>query len=244
MSGLLWCCDGAHRGAENMERDRALWQMFEADPRPGVRLRFYRWDPPALSLGFHQPEDSVDRMELQRRGYDLVRRPTGGAAVLHVDELTYSISAPLGLAGLGRGVLEIHGAIAAVLAEAFRGVGVDVDFGGDGVPRDFACFSGAGGHEMTLGGKKLVGSALRRGRGAFLQHGSILGSSSHLDLTDFIAGADVDARRVARAALEAKTCTLPGLDAPEFAARLAEALAGRCGIEAHAVDRFEALLQT
>lgn len=243
MARLLWCCDGAHRGAENMERDRALWQMFEAGPQPGVRLRLYRWDPPALSLGFHQPEDSVDRKALADRGYDLIRRPTGGAAVLHVDELTYSVSAPLGLSGLGRGVLEIHAAIADALARAFRDVGVDVDFGGDGVPQDFACFSGAGGHEMTLGGKKLVGSALRRGRKAFLQHGSILGSPSHLDLTDFIAGTDDEARRVARRALEAKTCTLPDLDATVFAMHLAEALARPCGIQAHRVEQFEALLQ-
>jgi lipoate-protein ligase A len=226
-----------------MERDRALWQMFEADPEPGVRLRVYGWDPPALSLGFHQPEESVDLEALGRRGFDLVRRPTGGAAVLHVDEVTYSVTAPLGMPGLGRAVLEIHGAIADALAVTFRGLGVDVDFGGDGVPQEFACFSGAGGHEMTLRGKKLVGSALRRGRSAFLQHGSILGSESHLDLTDFIAGADGDARRAARQALREKTCILPGLDAHAFATRIAGALAERCGIPAREETRFEELLR-
>ena len=226
-----------------MDRDRTLWQMFEADPDPGVRLRVYGWDPPALSLGFHQPEESVDREALARRGYDLVRRPTGGAAVLHIDELTYAVAAPLGMTGLGRGVLEIHAAIADALAATFRGLGVDVDFGGDGVPQEFACFSGAGGHEMTLGGRKLVGSALRRGRSAFLQHGSILGSAAHLDLTDFIAGADADAREAAREALATKTCTMPGLDARRFAEGLAGALAERCGIEAREADGFDGLLR-
>lgn len=243
MPGLLWCCDGAHPGTENMERDRALWQRFEADPDPGVRLRVYGWAPPALSLGFHQPEESVDREALSRRGYDLVRRPTGGAAVLHVDEVTYAVAAPLGLPGLGRAVLEIHGAIADALATTFRGLGVDVDFGGDGVPREFACFSGAGGHEMTLDGRKLVGSALRRGRAAFLQHGSILGSPLHLDLTEFIAGADAGSRRAAREALAQKTCTLPGLDARAFASGLAGALAERCGIEAREAAGFDELLR-
>jgi len=99
MTALLWCCDGSHPGADNMERDRALWQKFEADPTGGVRLRIYGWSPPALSLGFHQPESAVDHEALARRGFDLVRRPTGGAAVLHIDEITYSVTARLGLEG-------------------------------------------------------------------------------------------------------------------------------------------------
>lgn len=226
-----------------MQRDRALWQMFEADPGSGVRLRIYGWSPPALSLGFHQPASSVDEAALTRRGFDLVRRPTGGAAVLHADEITYAVTAPLGLPGLGRSVLEIHGGIADALATAFRSLGVAVDFGGDGVPREFACFAGAGGHEMTLDGRKLVGSALRRGRTAFLQHGSILRGEDHLDLTDFIAGADDAARAEARAALEAKTCTLAGLDEEAFGERLAQALGERCAVPVRRVDEFGKLLR-
>ena len=120
MERLLWCRDGAHAGAENMERDRALWQKFEADPSGGIRLRIYGWTPPALSLGFHQAEATVYHDELARRGFDLVRRPTGGAAVLHVDEITYCVSAPLGVGGMGRGVLEIHRVIAEALASPPR----------------------------------------------------------------------------------------------------------------------------
>ena len=80
--------------------------------------------------------------------------------MLHADEVTYAVAAPLGTAGLGRGVIEIHGAIADAMAAAFGELGVDVGFGGDGVPREFACFSGAGGHEMTIDGRKLAGSGL------------------------------------------------------------------------------------
>jgi len=227
-----------------MERDRALWQSCEADPGYGVRLRVYGWSPPALSLGFHQPADSVDHHELARRGFDLVRRPTGGAAVLHADEITYAVVARLGAPGLGRGVIEIHGAIAEALAATFHGLGIDVEFGGGGVPQEFACFSGAGGHEMTLAGRKLVGSALRRGREAFLQHGSVMTGEGHLDLTSFIAGSDEAGRRAARDALASKTCCVPGLDAAEFASRLGGELAARCGLDSRRVDSFEGLLAT
>jgi lipoate-protein ligase A len=177
-----------------------------------------------------------------RSGYDLVRRPTGGAAVLHVDEITYSVTAGLGQTPLGRAVLEIHGGVARALAAAFRSVGFDVQFGGDGVPRDFACFSGAGGHEMTLAGRKLVGSALRRGRRAFLQHGSVLRSERHLELCSFMAGTAEKDREVARAELERRTCVIEDLEAERFAAALAAALGRECGLATERVDRFEALL--
>jgi len=225
-----------------MAVDEAILRAVAAGSVPPT-LRFYAWDPACLSLGRAQPVADVDLPALRAAGFDLVRRPTGGAAVLHVDEVTYAVAAPLGMPGLGRAVLEIHSAIAEALAGTFRALGVDVDFGGDGVPQEFACFSGAGGHEMTVEGRKLVGSALRRGRNAFLQHGSVLGSPSHLDLTDFIAGADEDARRASREALEAKTCTLPGLDAAAFAELLARALADRCGAGARRVGPFTELLR-
>jgi lipoate-protein ligase A len=227
-----------------MERDRTLWQGFEADPREGVRLRIYGWNPPALSLGFHQDERGVDRHRLRESGYDLVRRPTGGAAVLHADEVTYAVAAPLGTPGLGRAVLQIHGAIADAMAAAFRSMGVAVDFGGDGVPREFACFSGAGGHEITLDGRKLAGSALRRGRRAFLQHGSILRGERHLDLAWFMADASEDDREAARDALAAKTSTLPGLEPLDFGDRLARALGERCGLAVRRVGEFGDLLHS
>jgi hypothetical protein len=231
MAELLWCCDGALAGDVNMERDRALWRTCEADPSPGVRLRLYGWSPRALSLGFHQPAAEVDEALLRTSGVQLVRRPTGGAAVLHDDEITYSVTAPLGLPGFGRGVLEIHGAIAAAMRDAFAALGVGVDFGGGGQPREFACFAGAGGHEMTVGGRKLVGSALRRGRRGFLQHGSILRGEGHLELCSFMAGLDDAGRDAERERLRKKTCTLRSmgveLDQAGFGAQFAAALGER-----------------
>jgi len=230
-----------------MERDRKLWRRFEADPSPGVRLRIYGWRPAALSLGFHQPESEVDREALVQRGVDLVRRPTGGAAVFHSDEITYSVAAPLGISGLGRGVLEIHAAIAGALAKSLAELGVPVDFGGGGEPRDFACFSGAGGHEMTVAGLKLVGSALRRGRRGFLQHGSVLRGEEHLDLCSFMAGLSTEERQARRAGLARKTCTLGSIgaeavDGDALGAELAARLGTACGFRVRRVSDFGSLV--
>ena len=247
MGELLWSHDGPHPAAVNMERDRRLWQRFEADSSPGIRLRIYGWKPAALSLGFHQPEAAVDREALRGRGIDLVRRPTGGAAVLHADEITYSIAAPLGLSGLGRGVLEIHAAIARALAMSLAALGVVVDFGGAGRPRDFACFSGAGGHELTVAGRKLVGSALRRGRRGFLQHGSLLRGEEHLELCSFISGLTAEEREVRRGGLAGKTCTLRGIGADAvdevgLGSELAARLGADCGFTVRRVSDFRALV--
>jgi lipoate-protein ligase A len=230
-----------------MERDRALWRRFEADPSPGIRLRVYGWSPPAISLGFHQPDDGVDRVALRERGFDLVRRPTGGAAVLHADELTYAVAGPLGLAGIGRSVLEIHHSIAGALARTLSGYGIDVDFGGGGTPRDFACFSGAGGHEITVGGRKLVGSALRRGRHAFLQHGSILCGEGHLDLVECMSGLDAGAALRERARLADRTCSLSAISprrvtGPDLAARFAAEIGRVATMSVVAASDFTALL--
>lgn len=243
MIELLWSCDGPLDGEQNMRRDRELWQAFEADPVPGVRLRVYGWQPGALSLGFHQSDAMIDRAALRDHGLELVRRPTGGAAVLHRDEITYAVAGPLGLPGLGRGVVEIHAAIADALSVALRESGIDPAFGGDGTPQEFACFGAAGGHELTVNGRKLVGSALRRGRNAFLQHGSVLTGPGHLDLHEFRRDLDRVARAAQRERLLQTTCTLVEcgcpLGAEEFGERLARALACLVGATAQRVRTGE-----
>jgi lipoate-protein ligase A len=226
---LRWWVDPPAPGAVNMQRDRELLQRAESDPDFDPCLRLYAWDPPALSLGFHQDDAEVDADALDAIGFGLVRRPTGGAAVLHHREITYAVVARLGVEGLGRGVLEIHGAIAAALSASLLDLGVDARRGGEGRPAGFACFSAAGGHEITVEGRKLVGSALRRTRHAFLQHGSLLTGAGHEQLPRFLRGhsdgveAEVDA-------LRARTITLADLDVGAFdAERWGEAFARRLG---------------
>lgn len=236
---LMWFVDGAHPGAVNMQRDRALLERSERDGTLDPVLRVYAWSPPAVSLGYHQNESPLDPRVLHARGIEQVRRPTGGAAVLHDEEITYAVAGPLGLPGLGRAVLSIHDGIARALRESLVALGVDAVLGGGGRPVDFACFASAGGHEITVSGRKLVGSALRRTRGAFLQHGSLLVGEAHLQLPMLLR--ERERADVAIDALRRRTCTLRELgadhvDAESFAREFSARLARVIGTQAHRVE--------
>jgi lipoate-protein ligase A len=193
---LLIRRDGARNGRENMAEDRALLEACERGELRSPLLRVYAWDPPAVSLGYHQPAASVDADRLAAAGIDLVRRPTGGAAVLHHQEWTYAVVGPLGLPGLGDGLAGIYAGLARVFVDALNELGIPAHVGGGGRPEGFVCFEALGGHEIAVEGRKLVGSAFRKGRRAFLQHGSLLRGPAHLDLVDFLTGdGDADRRR-------------------------------------------------
>ncbi len=145
-------------------------------------VRFYAWDPPAVSLGRHQPDsDPGPLAALAARGVDVVRRPTGGRAVWHgpvSEELTYSVIVPLGEPPLDAGLVETYRRIHAALADGLAALGADVALAprSHSIPRPdsrLACFAASVPYEITSGGAKLVGSAQRRTRRALLQHGSI-----------------------------------------------------------------------
>jgi len=163
-----------------MAVDEAILEGYAAS-RPvhlAPTLRLYSWSPPALSLGRRQAA-SHDPAFLEREGLDLVRRPTGGAAVLHEHERTYAVVGLLRHPPFPGGVLETYRTIAAALELALRDLGVDARAVG---PRQVSrsaeasrlCFGETSHHEIAAGATKLVGSAQLRRRGAFLQHGSIL----------------------------------------------------------------------
>ncbi len=144
-----------------------------------VAIRFYTWEPPCLSLGRNQV--TGDRLAGRRReefapGEDIVRRPTAGRSVYHGPELTYAVVAPERLWGGPREIYRrVHGAVASALAGL--GIRLDEGVGRPGGPLALdgeACFSVPAPGELTVGGRKLVGSAQWRHRGAVLQHGSIL----------------------------------------------------------------------
>ncbi len=143
-------------------------------------LRLYGWDPPALSLGRAQPSSSShDPDYLQRAGIDLVRRPTGGLAVLHEHERTYAVVAELGGEPFSAGVLENYNRVASALEAAMRRLGADAVSSPGGSREGSAeegpsCFDVVSAHEIAVEGSKLIGSAQLRRRRAFLQHGSIL----------------------------------------------------------------------
>ena len=160
-------------GAVNMARDHAMAEAC----RPGTgTVRFYRWDPPALSFGRNEPV-TVGYRDILRSRPDLgvVRRPTGGRAVIHDGELTYCVVVPARALG---GVREAYGRINLALVHGLRRLGVDASSAGaDGAtpgPNAGPCFLGPVAGEVTVAGRKLVGSAQARIGSAVLQHGSLL----------------------------------------------------------------------
>lgn len=172
--------DGELPGAANMARDVAVLEAVAAgEAEPSLRL--YGWDPPCLSLGRHQGVEAADLQFCRAEGIDVVRRPTGGRALLHHLELTYAVVAPLGEGPLPRGLQEAYRVICGALVRAMRSLGVAAELTGGEVnlelpgPRTTVpCFEAPAGGEVVVRGRKLVGSAMRAHAGAVLQHGAIV----------------------------------------------------------------------
>lgn len=169
-----------------MAVDRAILAEVEAGNSPPT-LRLYGWNPPCISLGHSQKaEDELDADAVAAAGFDVVTRPTGGRAVLHIDELTYSVIAPFDAAPWCATQAQSYRVISQALAQvlAQEGVGVSLD---RGYPVEkpqhlramTPCFSSTARSEVVWGERKVIGSAQRRFRSAFLQHGSILVSEGH-----------------------------------------------------------------
>ena len=163
-------------GATNMAVDEAILRGVASGEVPPT-LRLYAWKPPCLSLGRGQPVDDIDSDALEATGYGLVRRPTGGRAILHIDELTYSLIVPQGEPRVSGGVVESYRRLSAGLLRALEHLGV-VDIvaderAEDSGPEGPVCFEMPSDYEITGGGRKLVGSAQMRSDGVVLQHGAL-----------------------------------------------------------------------
>ena len=170
---MLWI-DGPRPGWENMAIDAALLDRTIATGE--AFLRCYRWDPHCLSFGRHEPaRKRYDGNRIRSLGLDCVRRPTGGRAVWHARELTYSVTAPLAAFG---GLREAYRAIHAMLASALRTLGATPSLAAPSTPTpglpSGPCFATPVGGEVLVQGRKVVGSAQLRADQAFLQHGSVL----------------------------------------------------------------------
>src|SRR3989442_11992107 len=169
--------DAPAGGAGNMAVDEVLLDGVAAGTTPPT-LRFYEWTPPCLSLGYFQPFDVVDLDGCRALGVEVVRRPTGGRAILHDRELTYSVALPASLLGHDGGVLPSYHRLSLALQEGLRRLGVPAALAPESptgsVEHGPVCFDRPSAHEILLNGRKLVGSAQMRRGGALLQHGSIL----------------------------------------------------------------------
>jgi len=200
--GAAWrvIIEGESDGPWNMAVDEAILEAYErADPKPTPTLRLYGWQPATLSLGRSQRvEGSYDASVVSREGIGLVRRPTGGGAVLHEFERTYAVIGALGIPPFSGGVIATYLAIAEALRRGLMRLGVAAipvePMHGSSRDTPAACFERLGAWELVANGRKLVGSAQARRRGALLQHGSI---PIRLDPSRLAAilGAPVDASR-------------------------------------------------
>lgn len=230
---------GVRDGASNMAIDEAVLEAVTTG-QVAPTLRFYGWSPPCLSLGFSQPAAEVDREACARHGWDIVRRPTGGQAILHVDELTYSVCAPLGEPRVAGGVVESYGRLAAGLLAGLRWMGLEPAQAKPAYPESQggvgpACFDGPARYEITLElpgregemvPRKLVGSAQSRRLGGLLQHGTLPLSGEITRIMGGLAFGSPEAREAARVRLGGRALTLEtALGRPVTFAETAEALA-------------------
>lgn len=172
--------DGDLSGARNMARDMAMLEAVAEGESPPT-LRLYGWNPPCLTLGRHQGVEAADFDFCAAEGIDVVRRPTGGRALLHHHELTYAVIALTGKGPLPNGLQDAYRKVCGALVRAARALGVKAELTSGEVnlqlpgPRTtIPCFEAPAGGEVVVGGRKLIGSAMRTHGPAVLQHGAIL----------------------------------------------------------------------
>ena len=171
-------------GAKNMAIDEAIVEAVGRGEAPPT-LRLYAWAPPCLSLGHAQPVADVSLDALKERGWDLVRRPTGGRAILHADELTYSVCGLSSDPRLEGGVLSSYRVLSRALLRALQLIGIEAEARENqqlanasnqrksGSDQNPVCFEESSDYEITYLRKKLIGSAQARRKETVLQHGSL-----------------------------------------------------------------------
>lgn len=175
-----------------MRRDEARLSAANGDTSPAPSLVWFTWDRPTITLGRLQDERALDQRACARDGIPLVRRPTGGRAVLHADEWTYGAVVPLAHPRLGGSLDASCRALVGIVCEALsEAYGIVFDAAADeGLAKagpSGACFTQAFGYEAVVGGRKLMGSAQRRAGRALLQQGSLLVGPGHERLGRYLS---------------------------------------------------------
>nr|WP_150960180.1 biotin/lipoate A/B protein ligase family protein [Aneurinibacillus sp. XH2] len=183
MNQWRWIRSGAEAPAMNMAVDEAIL-IAHSEGRTPPTLRFYGWNPASLSIGYFQrARNEVDFEELKRQGIGFVRRATGGRAVLHDRELTYSMIVAESYPGLPRRVTEAYRVLSQGLLNGFINLGLDaemVTLASEEEKAKYesmgsaACFDSPSWYELVVEGRKVAGSAQVRQKEVVLQHGSIL----------------------------------------------------------------------
>lgn len=255
---ILWC-DGGHDARENMRRDEALLSRMDASADGTSQsepvLRLFRFEPPGITLG--RAQDPARTLDLERCATDGVTwavRPTGGRAIFHDDEWTYSLTCRIADPEWGGNLAKSYAQVSGLIHASLAALGLPVSLtaarpptpasvlgDGEGVvttdPARPSCFASTARHEIELEGRKFVGSAQRRTAGALLQQGSVLLGDSHLRLAGYLR-VDAEARARVRSTLARNA--QPGgawLGADRSLARWEQSLAGVLG---HRVRRVSA----
>jgi len=196
-----------------MAVDEALLEGMRLESALPV-VRLYAWEPPCLSLGYAQPAGDVDQEALRQFGWDLVRRPTGGRAILHTDELTYAVIGPHSEPRLAGSVLESYQRLSQALLDALHRLHVPahsqaqalVPPGSD--PKGAVCFEVPSNYEITVNEKKLIGSAQARRKDGVLQHGSLPLTGDLQRITQALVFPDATARQAAAERLSDRATTV------------------------------------
>ncbi|TYQ30234.1 lipoate--protein ligase family protein [Pseudanabaena sp. UWO310] len=164
-------------GKLHMDLDNSLLDRHSRDPQSPSILRFYRWAPAAISLGFHQKKYPEHWQAIaENHNLDIVHRPSGGRAVLHKGDLTYAVITSIDINGKKRSHREIYEYICGFLIQGFAELGVPLTYGlaGRGYIHNPSCFSTATNADLVIAdGRKLIGSAQVYRHNSVLQHGSI-----------------------------------------------------------------------
>ena len=218
---------GAHDGIWNMAFDTQLLGLFRTGRfqkqfgAGSMLWRFYTWEPPALSLGYGQRLLEIDEESCKARNISIVKRPTGGRAVLHVDEFTYALFAETSDSNA-----KIYATAHEVIRETLLKLGVKAEFSRTtpnmrqrhDSAESVSCFTASARNELHVDGRKLVGSAQRRSNRAILQHGSLLLSEKHKMIAELLRCRDKETLSRIADDLDNKTVSLRELigTVPDF----------------------------
>ena len=202
-------------GAWNMAVDESILEhIHRGESLPTLRL--YSWNPPCLSLGHAQSFADVDMERVNAHGWEVVRRVTGGRAILHTDELTYSVTGGPEEPVLAGGVLESYSRIAQALLFAIRELGLPVEMK-EHITEPAAlnlnpvCFEVPSTYEITVNGKKLIGSAQARKKEGVLQHGSLPLTGDLTRICDALIFKDEASRENAKERLLARAANVESI---------------------------------
>lgn len=182
-----------NNGKRNMQIDNDLLNFAIKNHLKESTFRFYAWSPACVSLGRNQSDKFINKKFLESKNIDVVKRLTGGRALLHDKELTYSYICPASSLKNGESVINSYKEISQILINSFEKLGIKLEFPQNKSPHtkfDY-CMSISTGADLSFEGKKLIGSAQFRKEGYILQHGSIL-LDYDKDLVEQLFGETID----------------------------------------------------